>query len=125
MTSLQDCTGTAFSTQTAFGEAQVDVRLSGNADMDVVRGLAGYLKTLHLEVVRLRGRRVVVDVRDLYFMNSSCLKTLVTWITTVQEMEKTARYRIDFIRNDNLHWQRRSLDALRNLGTETVDVLVS
>jgi hypothetical protein len=123
MTPLQEFSATSFSTKTTFEPEAGRVQLAGNADMNAVAGLGGYLKALHVEVARQQLKRVVVDIRDLYFMNSSCLKALVTWITTVQAMAPTGRYRIEFISNDKLPWQRRSLDALRNLGAGTVDVV--
>jgi hypothetical protein len=123
MSILHEFSAVSFSTKTTLEPEELRVRLTGNADMNVVTGLGGYLKNLHGEVVRKGLKRVVVDLRELYFMNSSCLKALVTWVTTVEETSPTSRYRIAFVQNQNLHWQRRSLDALRNLGGDTVDVL--
>jgi hypothetical protein len=123
MSDLHDVSDDGFSTKTAVENRLIRIRLSGNADMSVVSRLDQYLKSVHDTMVRLERKRVVVDMHELYFMNSSCLKALVSWITKVQGMVETSRYRIELVANPNLHWQRRSLAALRNLGGEAVDVV--
>jgi hypothetical protein len=64
---------------------------------------------------------VAFDFRDLYFMNSSCFKAFVTWIDVVSRA--TAKgYKIRFLTNPRLHWQRRSLEALRCLSPNVVQL---
>jgi len=125
MIPIEDISGQAFHTTTSVDAGAVQVVLRGNADIAALPGLEKYLKKLHQEIGRLRYPLVTVDIRELYFMNSSCLKTLVTWITTVGDAGKAERYRIKFVSNANLHWQRRSLGALKNLGNDTVEVVAA
>jgi len=120
---VKDFAGVAFHTATSEQRGDVWVRLSGNADMAADAGLDVYLKTLHAEMMRLGRKRVNVDLRELYFMNSTCLKHLVTWITSIQEAPKMARYTISIQSNSVLRWQRRSLDALKNLGGDTIEIV--
>jgi hypothetical protein len=64
-----------------------------------------------------------VDFRELEFMNSSCFKCFVTWLGIVQDLEPTRQYKIVFASNRELHWQRRSLNALRcfAMGVVTIE----
>jgi hypothetical protein len=96
------------------------VRFSGNADMNAVRTLSSCLKRLHEEAVRLTVREVRCDFSGLYFMNSSCFKSFVSWISSVEGLEPQARYTIRLRSNRQLHWQKRSLEALRCLAEDIV-----
>jgi hypothetical protein len=63
---------------------------------------------------------VTCDFRTLSFMNSSCFKAFVVWIDTVKNAKLS--YRIRFRTAPNMHWQRRSLEALRRLAVDVVSL---
>ena len=61
------------------------------------------------------------DLRSLYFMNSSCLKAFVTLVDKV--VRGTApSYVIRFSANPQLHWQKRSFEALKRFALCVVRV---
>lgn len=97
------------------------VNFSGNGDMTAVEALGRYLKQVHVEAKSLGLGEVKFDFRDLYFMNSSCFKAFVTWIDQASRIEEHG-YTIRFLTNPRLHWQRRSLEALRCLSPKVVRV---
>lgn len=68
--------------------------------------------------VRRRGiKRVVLDMRDLNFMNSSGILTLVRWVTRA----KTAKaYAIELQYDRNVTWQRTSIPTIAKLAPEMV-----
>lgn len=98
------------------------VRFAGNGDMEATPILGMYLKRVHEEVCRLAIREVVFDIGELYFMNSSCLKAFITWLCLVHEMEEADRCVARFLSNPRLHWQRRSLEALRHYAPDVVRI---
>lgn len=98
------------------------VRLSGTADLNVKRQLDDFLAVLHGRAATGAVGEVAMDLRGLEFMNSSCLKALVTWISAVQDQEADGRYRITFISNPDLHWQKRSLHALSRIAGDIVSI---
>jgi hypothetical protein len=102
-------------------ETRLVVDFSGNGDMSAVEALGRFLKRLHTDASGLGVTEVAFDFRDLYFMNSSCFKAFVTWIDVVSRMTARA-YTIRFLTNPRLHWQRRSLEALRCLAPNVVRV---
>ena len=102
-------------------DAELVVTFSGNGDMSAVDALGRYLKEVHREALSQQVNDVSFDFRDLYFMNSSCFKAFVTWIDQASRGEKPS-YRIRFLTNPRLHWQRRSLEALRCLSPSVVRV---
>lgn len=112
---------TGFQLTPRLEEGGLIVNFSGNGDMSAVDALGRYLKQVHQEAVALEVKDVSFDFRDLYFMNSSCFKAFVTWIDLASRSEEHA-YVIRFLTNPRLHWQRRSLEALRCLSPSVVRV---
>jgi hypothetical protein len=100
----------------------VSVRLTGNADVRVMSALDAMLRTLSTELEKVGVPEVVVDLRNLQFMNSSCFKSFVTWLGQVQELEPERQYRIRFLSDASKHWQRRSLAALSCFAVELVRI---
>ena len=103
-------------------DGSVVVRFSGTADMHTIDALDGYLGTVHALALETHAQRVTMDFRKLEFMNSSCFKSFVSWIGRVQELPAAAQYRIEFKSNPQMHWQRRSLNALRCFAADLVTV---
>jgi hypothetical protein len=111
--------GDAFVLKAELEQGRILVQFSGTGDMSVVEPLDRWLRTLHREALHVGTQEVVVDVRELYFMNSSCLKAFVTWIDTAERRDG-APYTIRFRASPDLKWQRRTLSALQRLGTSIV-----
>jgi hypothetical protein len=103
-------------------DAAVVAQLRGTAETEGAAALDVFVRSLHQCVRTLGVREVVVDVRELRFMNSSSLKCFVSWFTLVQETPKDAQYSIKFLSNPKLHWQRRSLAALRCFAVNLVSI---
>ena len=83
------------------------------------------LTRVHSESRRLGVTEAVVDLRDLEFMNSSCFKSFVTWITDIQELDAAHQYKVRFVSNPKMHWQKRSLHSLRCFAVELITVTES
>jgi hypothetical protein len=65
---------------------------------------------------------VVLDCHELYFMNSASVKYFVTWLSKVRALEPDQRYAVRFMTNENLSWQRRSLEAIRRYASDVVSI---
>lgn len=102
----------AFSAVHVIEEGVITVTLRGNADSDVSELFGEYLRGLHAEAARLGAREVVLDCRDLYFLTSSCIKGVATWIKWLMAMEARDQYKLSFLVAPNLRWQERSFDVL-------------
>jgi anti-anti-sigma factor len=98
------------------------ISLTGNADLNVKNQLDSFLVAVHEEARRQAVSDVEVDVRKLEFMNSSCLKSLVGWISRIQDEPAGKQYRVLFRSSPQLFWQRRSLHALSCLASDLVSV---
>lgn len=112
-----------FSSETTLAAGAVRIKLTGNADVVAIEPLSTLLPKLHAEATRNGVDHVIVDLLELEFMNSSCFKSFVTWISTLQGAEK--QYRITFFSNPAMLWQRRSLHALSCFAADLVTVETS
>jgi hypothetical protein len=117
--SLQE---TDFAARANASNRRIQVSLSGTADLTVKTQLDHFLREVHSEAQRCLAEEVTVDVRELEFMNSSCLKSFVWWISTVQEQPSDGKYRIVFVSSPSVYWQRRSLNALACLANEIISI---
>jgi hypothetical protein len=98
----------------------IRVELVGTADTRAIEPLSKLLPDLHAHAAANQTALVIVDLRALEFMNSSCFKAFVSWITSVQEREHA--YRITFVSNPKFYWQRRSLHALLCFAADLVSL---
>jgi hypothetical protein len=112
-----------FSCTPSLDGGKLSVTFSGTGDVAAIEILGSYLKQVHAEAERLSLTEVTCDFRKLSFMNSSCFKAFVVWIDTVKNAARV--YRIRFLTDPDMHWQRRSLEALRRLATTVVSVEAS
>ena len=103
-------------------ESVITVRFNGTADLEAKPALDRYVEALHGEAARLQVSKVVIDFRELEFMNSSAFKVFVTWLAQVQALSEDQQYRIHFVSNTSMHWQRRSLAALSCFAVNLVTI---
>ena len=112
------------SARTAIDGAKILLHFIGTADTRATDLMGPLLTAIHAEAQKIGAREVTVDFRQLDFMNSSCLKAFVTWIGNVRELPSGRRYGMRFLANGTKYWQRRSLDALRGLAADLIEVKV-
>ena len=100
----------------------INAMLDGTADYAALGALETLLARTHEEATRLGVGEVVVDLQQLEFMNSSCFKCFVSWITEIQELAEAARYKVRFLSSSQLPWQKRSLRSLQSVAVELITV---
>jgi hypothetical protein len=96
-------------------------KLSGTADLRVTDSVEAILNRVHQKAIELGISEVRMDLRELEFMNSSCFKSFVSWISEVSDMP-AGQYRIRFLSNPSILWQRRSLHALSCFAAELITI---
>jgi anti-anti-sigma regulatory factor len=99
-------------------DAALILRLRGTADMAVADKLAKGLEQSHAEAVQSKFKLVCVDLQAVYFVNSTCLKNFVTLVMRAKE----SGYKVRFLLNPRLSWQRRAVDPIERLAPTTVSV---
>jgi hypothetical protein len=123
MTQIVTVTGEDFAGTATHEGTTIQTWLKGNADYAALDALEMLLTRAHSEATRLGISEMVIDLRQLDFMNSSCFKCFLSWITDIQELEQERQYKIKFLSNPQLHWQRRSLHSLRCFAVELISVV--
>jgi hypothetical protein len=97
----------------SFDDGGASISIKGSADMRSKDVLLAALLRIHDMVITEALTKVIVDFRELRFMSSSCFKAFVTWLAEAQDLEPSQRYSVQFLSNEAIEWQGRSLDALR------------
>jgi hypothetical protein len=98
----------------------VRVALTGTADLRSQLALDNFFTALHRQTVATAADEVKVDVRSLEFMSAACFRLVVEWLCRVDEAARP--YRVCFLANRTLAWQRRSMAALSSLAGGFVSV---
>lgn len=122
MTALFETHEPDFTARAVHAERTITMTLTGNADHAAIAALDRALAAVHAAATAHAVTEAVVDLRRLEFMNSSCFKSFVTWISDVQELAAPAQYKLRFLSDPSLHWQKRSLHALRCFAVELIAV---
>ena len=121
-TALEPIDESEFRAQGQFEDNRLSVYLWGNADHRGTTLIDAFLSAADRESVAAGVKEVVVDFRQLMFMNSACLKSLVTWLRRVQERPPERQYAIRFLQEPEAHWQVRSFSALTAIGRGVLTV---
>ena len=123
MSEVVSVSGDDFSGAANHEGAAIEAWIKGNADYAALDALEMLLTRVHSEAKRLAIREVVIDLRNLEFMNSSCFKSFVSWINDIQELGQEQQYKVKFRSNPKMHWQKRSLHSLRCFAVELITVV--
>ena len=94
------------------------VRFAGTGEAEGAAVLDRFLGLLHRQALANDLRRVTIELEELEFINSSCLKAMVAWIYKVDTEGRP--YKIHLRRDASMHWQRTSLATLQRLAPEVV-----
>lgn len=96
------------------------IAMSGAVEMrDPGDALNPYWTLIDEEARRRKLQVVELDVRDLNFMNSSGILTLVRWITRCKSAPDC--YRLVLRYDRNVTWQRASIPTLAKLAPNVVE----
>jgi hypothetical protein len=111
---ISQVTKAAFSVEFTAVEGEIQVVLSGNGDMEAAPVLGRYVSVFHAQAQEQKVKAISFDLTRLYFLNSSCLKSLASLIALNSRLGAAEQYKIVF--RLGLPWQRRTLAALQALG---------
>jgi hypothetical protein len=114
-----------FTLRAADAGGRLEVRLVGNADMRVADSLDRALENLAAAMPKQPRPELAFDIRELYFMNSSCFKCFVSLIVTTLDLPKPQQFALVFLSNPRMHWQDRSLEALKSIAADLVRIEAS
>ena len=76
------------------------------------RFLKPFFEKIHRQILLRKIKGVVIDIRELSFINSSSIKLIVAWIMKLDEISPEQQYSIKFICDTNAPWQETSIKSL-------------
>jgi hypothetical protein len=88
---------------------------------DPSQDLSGFFKAVHTDAVARKVDEFCVDVSELTFVNSSCIRLFIDWAVWVQG-ETTHRYLLKFKTNRQITWQTTAFSALTSLMKGVISV---
>jgi hypothetical protein len=107
---------------TRVDDDKIRLAMIGSAETPAFEALTTLVRRLQEQTHRRRPTEVVVDWRELDFMNSACLKTFVTWLGQLRDADEAAQYGVRFLFDRNKHWQRRTVGALQCFAPRLVTI---
>jgi hypothetical protein len=121
LTAIQPLSAEGISITPQIHDEALRLKMSGAVEMRDPGELLNPFWTNIDETVRSRGiKRVEVDMRDVNFMNSSGILTLVRWITKAKTHAPDAAYAVVLQYDRNVTWQRTSIPTLAKLAPKVV-----
>lgn len=96
------------------------LKLSGTFDMTSAATLQHYLERVQTEARKLALLELVIDVVEVYYLGSSCIKAFIT--LTVGLQNGTAGMLLRIMTNPRLDWQDRAFSVLARIAPERVTV---
>ena len=85
-----------------------------NSQVELKRNITA----LHGRIVAEGCSMMTVDVRGLQFVDSSAIRLFVDWIARASE----AKYKIVFLIDPTMTWQRLSFSVLKSLASDAVEI---
>lgn len=101
----------------------VELRFSGTIDMrDPSSILLPYYDQVHDHVTANKVPEVRLDLRNLAYLNSSGILTLVKWIKKLQDMPAEQKYKFHIVYSGDINWQRISILTIGKMAADVVSV---
>lgn len=93
-----------------------ELRLSGQLSMhDPSSVIGSFFTQAHRAAVESSAREMAVDIRSLRFVNSSAIRLFVDWFTRIESLPVESRYRVVFIADTSMSWQRSTLHVFSSM----------
>lgn len=107
-----------YSLEATEGTAQIHARLTGTFDMTATADLALFLASIEHELKRTRSDELVINVVEVYYLGSSCIKSFVALVEAVKRQEHRPRLKV--LINPRLDWHERTFSILARLAPALV-----
>ena len=105
-------------------EGTIAVVFSGMIDIrEPTKEILPYLLKIHKTILENAFNKVYIDLTGLDFMNSSGIKTFISWIMKVNEMPQADRYNITIIYGPDITWQQSSVKVIKRLFPDFIEAI--
>ena len=81
-----------------------------------------FLRRVHVAATDAGMKKLIVDMTQLRFMNSSSIRSLVDWVEWIRKEPEARRYHLTFVTKPDVTWQQTTMAAIRAFGGDHVTV---
>ena len=99
---------------------QLRVRLKGTFDMTANPDLSLFLVSIEGEIKRQAAREITIDVSEVYYLGSSCIKSFVALIEALKKLDFHPQTRV--LVSPRLDWHERTFSILARLAPASVTI---
>ena len=85
------------------------------------KSLGVFFRAVHDAAIADGAPEMVVDVCGLSFVNSSGIRLFIDWASRASK-QAGHRYKLRFVRNTSVTWQRVSFSAIRNIASDEIAI---
>jgi anti-anti-sigma regulatory factor len=97
---------------------QLCIGMKGTFDMEAAKDLARFLGSVATDIRALAITDVIIDANEVYYLGSSCIKSLITLISQLKTYSFFPQLRI--VINPRLDWHERAFAVLARLSPRQV-----
>lgn len=102
-------------------ESSVLISISGEIDMrDPAKSILPYLIRIHEAAITRDIKIIDIDVRELSYVNSSGIKTIISWLMLSKNIADNKRYHVRIIQNSDIPWQESTFPVIQKLFPELI-----
>lgn len=96
-------------------EVEGHIHVYFNGDIDLLNPeemLEPYFMKLHNLALKMKCKKISLDFKELFFMNSSGIKSLIKWLSKNSEMPRDKQYKFTLLENREIAWQEASFKLM-------------
>ena len=98
------------------------IYISGNIDCQNPRYfMEPFFTDIHNFLIENSIKKVITDITQLKFLNSSGIRELVDWVMKLESLSEREKYSITFLCNPDYLWQESSIATIVFLNNELVN----
>ncbi len=95
--------------------------ISGEIDMrDPSVAILPYLLNIHDALIAHEIKTISVDFSNLNYVNSSGIKTMISWLMKSKDVQSGKGYKVKIIRNGDIAWQESTFPVIQKLFPDVV-----
>ncbi|HQM44311.1 MAG TPA: hypothetical protein PLC82_00555 [Smithellaceae bacterium] len=95
--------------------------ISGEIDMrDPSEFILPYLLRIHDEAIAQKVKILSVDFRELSYVNSSGIKTIISWLMKSKSLPSDQGYKVRIVQNSDIPWQESTFPVIQKLFPELI-----
>lgn len=82
-----------------------------------------FFDNIHENIIKENIKEVILDFKELSFLNSSGIKTITKWIMKIHSLSPENKYKMKLLYSEEITWQRTSLMILTYLAPDNVQAV--